>query len=131
MKVLKIFYYISVSISLILLIGHLIIPYGGPIGIMRIIENGLFKVSAKDLGLSLNDPPLRQNPNAHKLRIVASAIAASYFFSMFICCLSPLFYKINPTKKYIIGVVAFCITILSFIGGGYLWDYLVHMYIGI
>lgn len=131
MKTLKISYYICFGICLIQLCIYLFAPFAGSMGIINYIKNGLFTVSSGYRIIDLNFPPYSNNPYTENLLLLNRTLAFVYFLSLIVCCLLPVFYKMDLRTKYKIGIIACGIALTTFIGGGKLFHYLVTVYLDI
>jgi hypothetical protein len=131
MKTLKILFYVSFALCLLQLAMHVLAPFGGPMAIVHAIENGLYGVMSGYVVVNLDWPPYSINPSVKVLQLINSIAAFICFASLFICCLLPLVPKMNLKTKYRTGISLCVFSLLLFIGGGNLWNYLVKVYGGI
>lgn len=131
MKILKIIYYISVSLSCLILLLYLFIPYGGLSTIYNILKQGLFRYQVGLQVISLNAPAFDANPAAQNLQLMNSIIGITYFLLLGLCVGSLFILKRNPNKKYKVGIFAFITALFLTLGGSILWKYLVKTYVGI
>lgn len=135
MKILKISYYVFVSLCLIQLLAYLLAPYGGTMSILNSIKKGLYVVTINTTGgykvISLDFPPYNTNPYIKFIQIFNSLLAALYFSALMFCCLTLFFYKRNIKNRYKAGIISGIMAFLIFLFGGMVWRYVVKLCLGV
>ena len=129
MKILKFSYYLSVSISFLILSLYLI--YGGVSTFYNVLKQGLFNYNVGFQVISLDSPSFDDTPAAQNLQLMNSIIGITYFLLLGMCVGSLFTYKRSPIKKYKLGIFAFLTALVLTFGGSILWRYLVKTYVGI
>lgn len=129
MKTLRIIYIIAVSICTIELLVFLFSPFGGLLGILNLIETGMFTAQKGDQVIYINSIYYPGNDYVRNLEILNRTCTIGYFLSLLGGCLSLLLHRLNKKIQYKIGIALFASSLVFSLLGGALWRFLVHNYI--
>lgn len=96
----KVWYYIALTVCLLQFGLYLLFPFGGLVTILRIIREGLY-------GEKYITELFENQQVIFVFLKVNRVVAMLYFGSIFLCSMLPLFFRINKTLKYKIGIGCF------------------------
>ena len=129
MKYLKIVYIISISLCAFQLLLFLVMPFGGPLGIFHLMEDGMFSAQSGFTVIPTNEMYYPNNIYVPYLGLFNRICTIGYFMSLVGACLSLALIKFRPINKYKIGIIFFILAVIFVYVGQAIWRYYVGVYI--
>ncbi|KLT64766.1 hypothetical protein AB669_13565 [Pedobacter sp. BMA] len=106
----------------------MISPFGGPLGIISLIQSGMFTAYRGYQLIPLDELYYPGNQHIKNLALINRIFTTGYFLFLLLGCMCPLLIKANKLLKYRLGICFFILALVCSFVGKIIWNFFVNQY---